>query len=136
MPRLFVDVDGTLAFGEKTNWPLVDVIRSFLDEHDDFDLVVWSHAGTQHADEWARKCFDSAGYPAEVMAKDFTEYDPDEDLLIDNMKLPFGLLPSQFVRQMHDDTLEMPEDKSPLQAVGRSELEHWTEVMNGVPQTA
>lgn len=109
MSTCYVDCDGTLVFGEKINYSLVDAIKQFLDDHSSFDLVVWSHSGVQHARNVASRCFDGTGYPTTVLPKDFTAVNLDEDLVVDNMNLPFGLKPGQFVKDVRNDTLTLPE---------------------------
>lgn len=131
MPILYVDTDGTIAFGEKTNFPLVDAVRWFMDEHDDWTLVVWSHAGQPHARHWGERCFGNEGYPFEVEEKDFTKVQPD-DLVVDNMRLPFGILPGAFVKDVRAGEVHLPEADVGLPAGAEAQhhdLQYWTQQM-------
>ena len=69
MPRLFVDCDDTIvkwdylegkeglhyATGYEMNVSLIGDIDCWLDEHHDYDLIVWSGGGVEYAHGWARK---------------------------------------------------------------------------------
>jgi hypothetical protein len=133
MPTLYVDVDGTLAFGEKTNFPLVDAVAQFIHEHPDWELVVWSHAGQGHAQHWAERCFRTGlnAVSFDVEEKDFTKVNGD-DVVVDNMHLPFGMLPQTFVRDVRSGKVKLPEADVGLPAGAEAQhgdLSYWNQQM-------
>lgn len=116
-PILYVDVDGTLAYGDKANWPLVQAVRIFLAANDDYDLIVWSGAGEEHARSWASRCFGGGGFVATVKPKDFTDLEPG-DVVVDDMRLPFALTPRQFIAQVNEGDVQTDKIAPPGMAAG------------------
>lgn len=96
MPRLFVDCDDTLILwgdspepdglyhGDKyeLNVPLMGLISCILDEHREYELVVWSGGGIDYADRWASRCFPERNWS--IAAKDMRTPQAD-DICIDDM---------------------------------------------------
>jgi len=103
MPVLYVDVDGTIAFGEKTNYALVDAVKEFLQQNEDWDLVVWSYTGIDHARHWAEKTL--AEWQPEIEPKDPGVATPEDIVIDDKHEMPGQgqhFLPRDFVRRMRD----------------------------------
>ena len=51
---IYVDVDGTLVVGGKPNRKLVELLTQW--KKAGFELVLWSAAGREHAEEMAELC--------------------------------------------------------------------------------
>lgn len=96
MPRLFVDCDDTIvtwnyvdgkedlkwADGHEMNVPLIGLIDCILDEHKEYELVVWSGGGIEYAHGWAREA--NFQHPFTILAKDMRT--PEQwDICIDDM---------------------------------------------------
>lgn len=90
MPRLFVDVDGTLIDeNDELDISLIGDINCFLDHHEDYILVVWSGGGERYAERWGEKAFGPAfdkrvGYFWHWAAKDMRT-PTDQDICVDDM---------------------------------------------------
>lgn len=86
MPRLFVDVDGTLIDdADCINAELQFDISCFLDHHEDYGLVVWSGGGVKYATTWALRVFPET-FPHAIQVWDKDLRTPfGDDIVVDDM---------------------------------------------------
>ena len=103
MPRLWVDVDGTLIDAEdRPNYALILAVNKVVNGTDT-ELVIWSDGGAEYANTWGRRLFPWTSWKS--AAKDQRLPQP-EDLVIDDV-LDFTpvhpvrvMLPADFIEAM------------------------------------
>lgn len=98
MPRLFVDVDGTLIDGEdRPNYALILAVNRLVNGSDT-QLVIWSGGGEGYANLWGHRLFPWTSWRS--AAKDPRLPQP-QDLIIDDV-LEF--------KPVHNTQVMLPED--------------------------
>lgn len=97
MSKLFVDCDDTLVLWPKDatrpdglfsgdkyelNRDLIGFVNCMLDEHREYELVIWSGGGVSYAQRWAEMAFPERNWS--IAAKDM-RMPEGEDICIDDM---------------------------------------------------